>query len=166
MDDAQETYRALRSSNIEGGPVIALLHSRSPFFRREQIESEWMNRLGRQSANRPNGCVLVSTQVAEQSVDLDADLLITVLAPTDMLLQRLGRLWQHHREARPCSRPEVRIQKPQLDEEATRYLAAAELRKALGRSARVYAPYVLLRSLQQWRDRTMITLPDDIREGP
>ena len=56
-----------------------------------------MNRLGKDSTNRPNGCILVSTQVAEQSVDIDADLLITDLAPTDMLLQRLGRLWRHDR---------------------------------------------------------------------
>jgi len=34
---------------------------------------------------------LVSTQIVEQSVDLDADLMVTELAPTDMLLQRLGR---------------------------------------------------------------------------
>jgi CRISPR-associated endonuclease/helicase Cas3 len=34
---------------------------------------------------------------------------------------------------------------------------------ALGKSARIYAPYVLLRSLQQWRGRTTITLPGDIR---
>jgi CRISPR-associated endonuclease/helicase Cas3 len=38
-----------------------------------------------------------------------------------------------------------------------------DLRQALGKSARVYAPYVLIRSLQQWRTRTAITLPTDIR---
>src|SRR5208282_5654667 len=38
-----------------------------------------------------------------------------------------------------------------------------ELRQALGKSARVYAPYILLRSLQQWRGRATIKLPDDIR---
>ena len=36
-------------------------------------------------------------------------------------------------------------------------------REALGKSSRVYAPYVLLRSLQQWRKRTTITLPTDFR---
>jgi CRISPR-associated endonuclease/helicase Cas3 len=91
VDEAQETYRTLQSANFQGGPPIALLHSRFPFFRREQLEDDWMNRLGKDSANRPPGCILVSTQVAEQSVDIDADLLITDLAPTDMLLQRLGR---------------------------------------------------------------------------
>jgi CRISPR-associated endonuclease/helicase Cas3 len=123
-----------------------------------------MVRLGKDSANRPAGCILVSTQVAEQSVDIDADLLITDLAPTDMLLQRLGRLWRHDRSTRPCAQPEVWIQTPALDGSALREASERELRQALGKSARVYAPYVLLRSLEQWRGRAAITLPSEIRE--
>ena len=163
VDEAQETYRALQSANSQGGPSIALLHSRFPFFRREQLETDWMTRLGKDSTNRPNGCILVSTQVAEQSVDIDADLLITDLAPTDMLLQRIGRLWRHDRSTRPCPEPEVWIQTPHLDDAALRDACEKELRQALGKSARVYAPYILLRSLQQWRGRATIKLPGDIR---
>jgi CRISPR-associated endonuclease/helicase Cas3 len=164
VDEAQETYRALQCSNYQGGPSIALLHARFPFFRRQELENEWMVRLGKDSANRPAGCILVSTQVAEQSVDIDADLLITDLAPTDMLLQRLGRLWRHDRSARPCAEPEVWIQTPLLDASALRAAGEPELRQALGKSARVYAPYVLLRSLERWRGRAAITLPSEIRE--
>jgi CRISPR-associated endonuclease/helicase Cas3 len=163
VDEAQETYRALQSANFQGGPSIALLHSRFPFFRREQLESDWMDRLRKDSTNRPTGCVLVSTQVAEQSVDIDADLLITDLAPTDMLLQRLGRLWRHDRRTRPCPQPEIWIQMPHSDDAALRDACEKELRKALGKSSRVYAPYILLRSLQQWRGRATIKLPGDIR---
>lgn len=163
VDEAQETYRALQSVKCQGGPPVALLHSRFPFFRREQLEAEWMSRLGKDAANRPTGCVLVSTQVAEQSVDIDADLLITDLAPTDMLLQRLGRLWRHQRANRPCQQPEIWIQMPALDDGQLRTANEQELLQALGKSACVYAPYVLLRSLQQWRGRTTINLPGDIR---
>lgn len=163
VDEAQETYRALQSANFQGGPSIALLHSRFPFFRREQLENDWMNRLGKDSTNRPTGCVLVSTQVAEQSVDIDADLLITDLAPTDILLQRLGRLWRHDRRTRPCPQPEIWIQMPHSDDAALHDACEKELREALGKSSRVYAPYVLLRSLQQWRGRATIKLPADIR---
>ena len=122
-----------------------------------------MTRLGKGSANRPAGCVLVSTQVAEQSVDIDADLLITDLAPTDMMLQRIGRLWRHERASRPCLRAEVWIQTPSLNDLQLGTSTEEELRDALGKSCRVYAPYVLLRSLQQWRKTTTITLPTDIR---
>ena len=163
VDEAQETYRALQSANYQGGPPVALLHSRFPFFRREELEADWMKRLGKDSTNRPAGCVLVSTQVAEQSVDIDADLLITDLAPTDMLLQRIGRLWRHERGSRPCPQPEVWIQMPTLDEGELSTATEKDLRQALGKSARVYAPYVLLRSLQQWCKRVSITLPAEIR---
>jgi CRISPR-associated endonuclease/helicase Cas3 len=163
VDEAQETYRVLQSANFQGGPLIALLHSRFPFFRRQELETDWMSRLGKDSTDRPAGCVLVSTQVAEQSVDIDADLLITDLAPTDMLLQRIGRLWRHERRSRPCPQAEVWIQTPSLNDDQLSATAEKELRQALGKSARVYAPYVLLRSLQQWRKRAMITLPADIR---
>lgn len=163
VDEAQETYRTLQGVNFQGGPSIALLHSRFPFFRREELENDWMSRLGKDSTNRPAGCVLVSTQVAEQSVDIDADLLITDLAPSDMLLQRLGRLWRHDRPSRPCPQPEVWIQMPRSDDASLREASVQELRQTLGKSAHVYAPYVLLRSLQQWRGRTAITLPEDVR---
>jgi CRISPR-associated endonuclease/helicase Cas3 len=163
VDEAQETYRTLQNANFQGGPGIALLHSRFPFFRREELEDDWMNRLGKDSTARPTGCVLVSTQVAEQSVDIDADLLITDLAPTDMLLQRLGRLWRHDRPVRPCPQPEVWIQMPHSDDASLRDASEKDLRQVLGKSARVYAPYILLRSLQQWRGRATITLPGDVR---
>ena len=163
VDGAQQTYRALQGARPEGGPGIALLHSRFPFFRREELEEEWMTRLGKDFAHRPAGCVLVSTQVAEQSVDIDADLLITELAPTDMLLQRLGRVWRHNWPGRPCPRPEAWIQLPRVTEESLRHSSAQQLKEALGKSARVYAPYVLLRTLEQWWGKESITLPEGIR---
>jgi CRISPR-associated endonuclease/helicase Cas3 len=163
VSEAQETFRLLRRAAGGNGPVIGLLHSRFPFFRREQLEDEWMERLGKDSARRPPGCVLVSTQVAEQSVDIDADFMVTDLAPTDMLLQRLGRVWRHERLARHCAQPEVWIQGPSADEGWLRSATAWDLRKALGKSAKVYAPYVLLRSLALWRCREAITIPGEIR---
>ena len=164
MDSAQETYRQLRELNRQGGPDLALLHSRFPHFRREQLEEEWMERLGKDGARRPaNGCVLVSTQVAEQSVDIDADLLITDMAPTDMLLQRIGRLWRHERLRPSGAECQVWIAAPPLDACGLRSASAREIRDAFGKSARVYAPYVLLRSLDQWRERERLELPTDIR---
>jgi CRISPR-associated endonuclease/helicase Cas3 len=163
VDNAQESYRALKNASVEGGPPIALLHSRFPFFRREELENEWIDRLGKDSLQRPSGCVLVSTQVAEQSVDIDADMLISDLAPTDMLLQRIGRLWRHKRANRPCTTPDVWIQIPSLDDKALRSANKDELYEALGKSAKVYAPYVLLRSLDQWRNCTEIRLPSQTR---
>ena len=166
VERAQVTYRTLCGERCEGDPPVGLLHARFPFYRREQLETEWLHLLGKVADTKalPAACLLISTQVVEQSVDLDADLLITELAPTDMLFQRLGRLWRHPRDRRPRSKPEIWI-----IEEATPFAALRgetdrkELCKALGKKANVYAPYVLLRTLEQWHDRSEVRVPGDIR---
>ena len=167
VDRAQATYRALCGERCEGGPPIALLHSRFPFFRREELETEWMRALGKHPDHRPHGCILISTQIVEQSVDLDADLLITELAPTDMLLQRMGRLWRHPRgdaADRHVPRCETWIIAESRDLTSLMEEPSEKcLRETLGKKARVYAPYVLLRTLEQWHDKSFINLPGDIR---
>ncbi len=162
--EAQETFRLLCGHRREDGPPVGLLHSRFPQFRREELENAWLDRLGRDGAKRPRGCVLVATQVVEQSVDIDADHLVSDLAPTDMLLQRLGRLWRHTRPQRPCAAPELHVLLPEsLAALDVRMASAQQLKAALGPTGRVYSPYVLLRSLAQWQARTGLVLPDDIR---
>jgi CRISPR-associated endonuclease/helicase Cas3 len=99
-------------------------------------------------------------------VDLDADLLVTELAPTDMLFQRLGRLWRHwqEREIRPMDGPEVWIIAEEVGLDALRSESdKSTLRRALGKKEKVYAPYVLLRTLEQWHDKSEVRLPADIR---
>ena len=161
VDSAQEQYARFRA--LAGGRFrLGLLHSRFPFWRREELEEEWMERLGKTGATRC-ASILVSTQIVEQSVDLDADLLVTELAPTDMLLQRMGRLWRHERGRRPASSPRLIV----LDEAAglddLRRMSKGSIVKSLGGKAYVYAPYVLLRSLEVWKGRELVELPAGIR---
>ncbi len=105
--EAQESWRELKAIQGENDPEIGLLHSRFPYWRREQLEEKWIECLGKSSEKRPRGCVLVSTQIVEQSIDIDADFLITDIAPTDMLFQRIGRLWRHERPDRSTLFPET-----------------------------------------------------------
>lgn len=164
VDTAQETWRQLRSAVRTGGPEVGLLHSRFPAFRREQLEAAWIDALGKDPSQRPAaGCILVSTQIAEQSVDIDADLLLTDLAPTDMLLQRLGRLWRHTRVRPPGATHQAWIAAPSLSACELRSATSAELIEALSVSAKVYAPYILVRTLAVWQGRCTIDLPTAIR---
>ena len=164
VNSAQDTAGLLKSLKTEGGPEIALLHSRFPFFRREELETTWLDALGPPSAGkqRRHGCILVSTQIVEQSVDVDADLLITELAPTDMLLQRIGRLWRHERP-RPVDRAEAWILAERASLDELRTLSAKSIREVFGAKGKVYAPYILLRTLVEWTSRPAIAISADIR---
>src|ERR1035441_2569501 len=157
--EAQQSFRALLGQLRKGDLKLGLLHSRFPFQRRTELEQYWLERLGRCRPGDGPGSIIIATQVVEQSVDIDLDFIVSDLAPTDMLLQRMGRLWRHERPTRAATQPDFWIRLPELDPAGD----ARALKKALGRSAWVYAPYVLLRSAAVFADKTSLTLPDDIR---
>lgn len=81
VDDAISAVAMLRARGIE--PL--LFHARFAMVDRLTIEQEVLRRFGRDSANR--NYVLVATQVVEQSLDIDFDLMVTDLAPADLLIQ-------------------------------------------------------------------------------
>jgi CRISPR-associated endonuclease/helicase Cas3 len=81
--------------------ALALHHSRFSKEDREELDNALEGIYGK---TRPaNGCIVVATQTIQQSLDLDADFLITDLCPLDVLLQRIGRLHRHDRK--PEERP-------------------------------------------------------------
>ena len=80
--------------------VRTLHHGRFAADDRKLLDSEVENLLGRD--REAGGLVVVGTQTLEQSLDIDADLLITDLCPIDVLLQRIGRLHRHRRYNRPA----------------------------------------------------------------
>lgn len=96
---AQETYRAL-VDHLPGARV-ELLHSRYIGPHRMAKERQLREALGPpDQSERPDRLVVVGTQVLEQSLDIDLDLLVTDLAPVDLILQRVGRLHRHQRDDR------------------------------------------------------------------
>lgn len=158
--EAQGRYLDLASRAHEVGAACGLLHSRFTAADRQKIEEYWVNVFGKDGyAQRgQQGRILVGTQVLEQSLDIDADFLVTAFAPTDMLLQRMGRLWRHTDTPRPNSAIcEAWLLLPELE------TAIEDPYKAFGNSAYVYAPYVLCRSLEIWQQVQQVQLPTDIR---
>jgi len=156
---AQEWFDAVRGEMREGAFPLGMIHAKFPGFRREELEGEWISKLGK-NGDRPEGCVLVGTQVLEQSIDIDCDFLITEIAPTDMILQRMGRQWRHERNHRPTSRPRTLIISPSPGNLSSR----EEIVECFGKgNCYVYMPYLLLRTWTVWRQQRKINLPHDIR---
>jgi CRISPR-associated endonuclease/helicase Cas3 len=81
----------------EGLPVVAY-HSRFRYADRVKHHRDVVDRF---SSSTKGGLLAVTTQVAEMSLDLDADLLVTELAPVPALIQRLGRLNRRVSEENP-----------------------------------------------------------------
>lgn len=92
------------------GDDVVLLHSRFIAQERARIETTLRAELGPDAGDaRPRRRVVVATQVVEQSLDLDFDLMFTDVAPLDLLIQRAGRLHRHAREARPRGMADARL---------------------------------------------------------
>ncbi|MCC3769503.1 CRISPR-associated helicase Cas3' [Streptomyces sp. UNOC14_S4] len=105
---AQSLYAELKGRF--GEKDVRLLHARFTVADRAELTEEGLRLLGPQTP-RPEGgrLILVATQLAEQSFDVDADLLVTDLAPVDLLLQRIGRVHRHEGTRRP-----VRLREPRV----------------------------------------------------
>ncbi|MCP3819232.1 hypothetical protein NLX86_14305 [Streptomyces sp. A3M-1-3] len=71
-------------------PELHLLHSRYRPGDRCEITEVCETSFGTEGP-RPRAAILIATQIVEQSLDLDYDLLITDLAPLALLIQRAGR---------------------------------------------------------------------------
>src|SRR5690606_17876114 len=113
VERAQVLFRFLTEPGASALPLgpsdLHLLHARFPLDERKRREREAVRRFGRDpetsAPRRPGPALLIATQVAEQSLDLDFDLLITDLAPLDLLLQRAGRLHRDLRDEASRQRP-------------------------------------------------------------
>lgn len=160
VKDAQQQYALFAAQSAELNIECGLLHSRFTKLDRENNEQKWVEIFGGRDNNKryTQGRILVGTQVLEQSLDIDADFLVSQFCPTDMLFQRLGRLWRHERAARHTyARCEAWIIAPDTS------AAIENPDNAFGLTASVYSPYVLCRSLAVWHPLTCVSLPGDIR---
>lgn len=93
-----------------GEENVELLHSSFIAIDRYEKEQKLIEMIGKEDESddvvekkkkRPDFKIIIGTQVIEQSLDIDFDLLITDLAPMDLILQRMGRLHRHEKTKRP-----------------------------------------------------------------
>ena len=140
---AQAVYRALRAAKERGeldieADNLILFHSRFPPVWRKGIEERVRNKFEK-AGQRPQRAIVVATQVIEQSLDIDFDLMITDLAPVDLLVQRAGRLHRHSaNDGRRYELPRrLTIIEPEARETGI---------PNFGNDTYVYAEYILLRT--------------------
>jgi hypothetical protein len=148
-----------------GAERVTVTHARYLALDRAANDLELLRRFGPPGAHvrRPDWHVVVGSQVVEQSLDVDFDLLVTDLAPVDLVLQRMGRLHRHGRGPGQADRParlrrarclltgvDPTLEPPALDEG----------------SQAVYEPEALLRSaamlFPHLEPGHPVVLPDDI----
>ena len=151
---ADKRPMAIVGRRLSDGTVVLLLHARFPAEDRALREHVALALFG--PGERPmERMVLVATQVAEQSLDLDFDWLYTDLAPVDLVLQRAGRL-HRHRRGRPSAHdcPHLHLGVPPED-------PAPDFATGLFWS-RIYDEWVLLSTWWALRMRPAIHLPSDL----
>lgn len=144
---------------------VGLLNSSFTVGDRTSNENKWISIFGKEGQGSRTGCVLVSTQVCEQSVDIDADFLVTGICPTDLLIQRLGRLWRHpcNNPNRKTIRPECVILSPDLNfyrnEKPNNFLY-----NILKDPGYVYSVYIIFKTYELLKNKNKITLPLQVRD--
>lgn len=149
---AQQLYLALKAV-ADPSVDLLLFHARYPADERSVREQQVLGMFGKRG-DRPEKGLLIATQVAEQSLDICFDFMLTDLAPVDLILQRAGRLHRHIR-ARVAAHEQARLfiaglhsdRFPDLKETGWGY---------------VYEPYILARTWAFLARENTLVLPGDV----
>lgn len=162
---AQHTMQLLQN-HFGNGVDLTLAHSRFVGSDRMELDHRLRMQFGspdtlaKSETERPHKAIVVGTQVLEQSLDIDFDLLITDLAPSDLMLQRLGRLHRHARVDRPSTLSQARCFIVGVED------WHASPPTSVSGSVSIYGSYLLLRTLivlrQVFEDGGTIDLPNEI----
>jgi CRISPR-associated endonuclease/helicase Cas3 len=160
---AQNAYLVLRRW-FDEDTELELFHARFRQRERRVIQQRVLREFGKMTHDedstriRPRRKVVVATQVIEQSLDLDFDLMVSMFCPTDLLLQRAGRLHRHRTTdgLRPTGLAMPELWLTGFDDRADgtpTFLRGSQV---------IYGEHILLRSWLALRDREAITVPDDV----
>ncbi len=150
---AQKLYQKLKEGageNLE----LYLFHARFAEGRKQEIEKQMIKLFGPDKSKRPHRAIVVATQVMEQSLDVDFDYMITEIAPIDLILQRLGRMFRHEYTSRPegCNAPGGIILIPDEGE-------------GFGVNEQVYPSVLLELSMRYLKAHPQLPCPEAIREA-
>lgn len=135
-----------------GDETVDIIHSAFIATDRATKEEKLLKTIGK-DGDRPKFKIIIGTQVLEQSLDIDFDVLITDLAPMDLLLQRIGRLQRHD------------INRDVYYKEPTVYIMGLSESLEFDAGSRiVYGDYLLTKTQYYLPDTDVIKIPGDIPE--
>ncbi len=172
VDEATGAYDRLAPQVAEVGGTVQLFHARFAAGDREDIERTVLAQFGKESGGSKRARrIIIATQVVEQSLDIDFDFMVTDLAPIDLIIQRVGRLCRHLRNAegeRVRSGPDARgapkliLHMPEWsdspnDDWVTDFSSGTEF---------VYPHHERLWLTAKWlRERGELRIPTDLRDS-
>lgn len=146
---AQELAR-LAESKMPSDVNILVLHSAFLATDRRKLENKLQDAIGK-NKKRPYKMIVIGTQVLEQSLDIDFDVMYTDIAPMDLILQRIGRLHRHQ-----IQRPK-KLEKPQLY-----IMGINEFGNYGDANESIYAKYLLTKTDYFLKDK--VNIPSDISD--
>lgn len=112
VNDALDAYRLIQQRMTQPQNCL-LFHSRFVLHDRKTIETQVLSLFGKQSSEQERqGKVLIATQVFQESLDADADLMISDICPIDDLIQRAGRLHRHTRNTHRAYQRNIKDTRP------------------------------------------------------
>jgi CRISPR-associated endonuclease/helicase Cas3 len=113
---AQDFYKIMEDKHSDYAKM--LIHSRFRRKDRKALESDLTNIFNKNT----EGCIVVSTQVVEVSLDISFDIMITECAPLDSLIQRFGRINRKRtNETKGKYKPVYVLEPPKMKKDAMPY---------------------------------------------
>ena len=156
--DAFDIANRLKSKDT----AVFIYHARYNRINKKTIENLITEKFGVEKNRRPKKSLVIATQVIEQSLDLDFDIIMTQLCPIDLLIQRIGRLFRHlffKDTKQPIIRP-PKLQTPNL----ILLMPEIEGEKAnFGYYDLIYDHNILYRTMAVLHNRSSISTPSDLR---
>jgi len=170
VGSAQKIFQALQA-DPPADTQLLLFHARFRAERRQKLEDEVVRLFGKaddggKNELRPKRAILVATQVVEQSLDIDFDVMLSEIAPIDLLLQRSGRMHRHAiNNPRPTGSDTIlHVLLPETNAEGIKF-GGMEVQPSKDRKSwhGVYDRAALLKTLALLESRPSISLPADFR---
>ncbi|WP_420712032.1 MULTISPECIES: CRISPR-associated helicase Cas3' [unclassified Streptomyces] len=143
---------------VQERPEVFLLHGQLMQGERSRVEAEIRAKFGRpddrEEHSRPRRAIVVGTQLLEEGLDADFDVMISSVAPIDSLIQRMGRIQRHDRGG---DRPPMMLALTGVEEEPGKITFPRY-------TTNVYAEAILLRTWALLRERERIHCPQEVQQ--